>query len=1021
MSSINVPKPDAASMNGTCSSFGQLEQVAQPDKTCACSCTILHLEDNQLDAELVRCALGTAGISCHFIQVKDRHEYITALEFKNIDLILSDNTLPSFDGLSALDIAKKNCPEVPFIFLSGTMDGAHTAQSFQQGAADYVPKDDLTRLAPSIRRVIDAIRERGERRRAEAELDRFFSLSVDLLCVAGFDGYLKRINPAWEQVLGFSLERLQSQPLLSFIHPGDRDATSSQLAALQTHSQSASFESRFCRADGSHVWLQWNAMPLPDEQMIYASARDITERKKAEEALRLSEARTRAVIVSSLDCVITMNQAGRIMEFNPAAEKTFGYNRREALGKRMADLIHIPFSVGNPPEDLSRFLEKANGQILGRRIETTATHRNGSEFHVELAISQIDCEGDALFTACLRDITDRRRAEQEIQKLAAFPRLNPYAVLEIKGDGAISYFNEAALNMAKSLGQNHPSQILPTDSTAIVKSCLAFGQSRLRMETTFGTRILSWSFYPISAGGVVHCYASDITDKKRSEEQILEQAALLDKAQDAILVRDLEHRVIYWNQSCERIFGWTAEEVAAKNAIELTSKQDGPRFLEALQAVLGKGEWNGELHHPTKAGGEVIVESRWTLVRDAQGHPKSILVISTDITERRKFEGQFLRAQRLESIGTLASGIAHDLNNILAPIMMSVDLLQESLTDPRNARLLETLRTGVQRGAEMVKQILSFTRGQEGAKNLINLKHLVSEISKIICETFPKKIQVRTSTCRDLWAIMADTTQIHQVLMNLCVNARDAMPDGGTLTIQAENILLDPQFAECTADIKPGAYMVLTVSDTGSGIPPEIMEKIWEPFFTMKPQGMGTGLGLSTVLNIVKAHGGFIRTESKPGKGTQFRIFLPAAEAGTKVTATEQVSAPPMGHGQKILVIDDERAFQEITKAIFNKYGYRVLTASDGTEALALFAQHKDDIDLVMTDMVMPFLDGPATINALRRLDPNVRIIAASGLSENEHRAAELTNSTFLLKPFTTEKLLATVDRVLKSPAHVSN
>jgi CheY-like chemotaxis protein len=333
----------------------------------------------------------------------------------------------------------------------------------------------------------------------------------------------------------------------------------------------------------------------------------------------------------------------------------------------------------------------------------------------------------------------------------------------------------------------------------------------------------------------------------------------------------------------------------------------------------------------------------------------------------------------------------------------------------------------------MVKQILSFTRGKDGARCLINLKHLISEVSKIVQETFPKKIQVKTSTAKDLWTVLADSTQMHQVLMNLCVNARDAMPDGGTLLIQAENVTLSDRGSgngivhngtiplTDSKAVPPGSYLVLTVADTGTGIAPEVMEKIWEPFFTLKPQGQGTGLGLSTVLNIIKAHHGFIRTESEPGKGTRFRIFLPAAESAARGVAAESAVAPPAGHGENILVIDDERAFQEITKAIFNKYGYRVLTANDGTEAVALFAQHKDDIDLVMTDMVMPYLDGPATITALRRIDPNVRIIAASGLSENERLAHELPHTTFLLKPFTTEKLLATVHQALRSPVPVSH
>jgi hypothetical protein len=713
-----------------------------------------------------------------------------------------------------------------------------------------------------------------------------------------------------------------------------------------------------------------------------------------------------------------MDRQGRVVEFNPAAEKIFGYTRTEVVGRSLADLIIPPALRERHRRGLQAYLETGEGHILGRRIETTAMRRDGSEFAVELAISRVAFDGEPHFTACLRDITERKLAEAEIQKLAAFPRLNPYAIFEFSGDGSLSYFNDAALDIAKALGHNHPSRMLPADAVAVVRNCLALGQSRLRYETRLGGRTLSWSFYPISASGVVHCYASDITERKRSEEQIREQAALLDKAQDAILVRDLEHRIVFWNKSAERIFGWTADEVIGRNSIGLVSKQDGAEFLEALKTVLAQGEWSGELRQVTKSGGEVIVQSRWTLVHDSQGQPKSILVLSTDITERKQLEAQFLRAQRLESIGTLASGIAHDLNNILAPIMMSVNLLQETIGNESNARLLETLRTSAQRGAEMVKQILSFTRGQDGARILINLKHLVSEVAKIARETFPKKVQIKSSTPKDLWPVLADATQIHQVLMNLCVNARDAMPDGGTMSIQVENLLLDPHSADVAGDGRPGAYLVLSVADTGTGIAPEIMEKIWAPFFTMKPPGQGTGLGLSTVASIVKAHHGFIRTESEMGKGTRFRIFLPAAQTG-KVAAQEPATAPPVGHGENILVIDDERAFQEITKAIFCKYGYRVLTANDGAEAVALFTRHRDDIDLVMTDMVMPFLDGPATIHALRRLDPNVRIITASGLSENEQLAHALTGTTFLLKPFTTEKLLTTVNQVLHARREV--
>jgi PAS domain S-box-containing protein len=1110
-----------------------------PGSSCSSPCSILHLEDNRDDAELIRDTLRTEGVSCCLIQVKDRKEFVAALERRNFDLILADQSLPSFNGTAALQLARSTCPEVPFIFLSGTMDEARAAQSLHDGASDYVPKEELSRLAPTIRRAIEVVHERNERRRAEAERDRFFTLSVDLLCVLGFDGRLKRLNPSWEKALGFSMANFQSKPLLGFVHPQDRAATAGHFEKLIRKNQPVHFESRFRRRDGSCLWLQWNAIPLAEEQVIYASARDITgiknaqaalrqsekyfrslienasdiisvlnadstfryqspsvvrilgyqpgemtgtnaldylhpedrpriaailrqtlprvgriervefrfrhkegawrvleaigrvwedasgapcvivnsrditERNQSADALRLSEARIRAVVESSLDGVITMDQEGRVVDFNPAAEKIFGYPRHKVPGQPLASLI-IPAELREEYQrGFEEHLETGESQLVGRRIETIAMRKDGTEFPIELAISRIACPGAPHFTACLRDITDRKRAETEIQKLAAFPRLNPSAVFEFANDGSLSYFNDAALDIAKALGENHPSRLLPPDTVAIVRNCLTLGQSKLRYETQIGRRTLSWAFYPIIASGVVHCYACDITERKHSEEQIREQAALLDKAQDAILVRDLEHRIVYWNKSAERIFGWTAEEVAGRNALELISQKEGPEFLDALKAVLDTGEWNGELRQATKSGAEVILESRWTLVRNDQGQPKSILVLSTDISEKKQLEAQFLRAQRLESIGTLASGIAHDLNNILAPIMMSVDLLQETLVDQSHARLLETLRSSAQRGAEMVKQILSFTRGQDGGRALINLKHLVSEVSKIVRETFPKNIQVTTVNARDLWPILADTTQVHQILMNLCVNARDAMADGGALTIQTENLLIAPQGNDHAT--KPGSYVVLTVADTGTGIPPEIREKIWSPFFTMKPQGKGTGLGLSTVLTIVKAHEGFIQTESEMGKGTCFRIFLPAAEATTKVAAPHETAAPPTGRGERILVIDDERAFQEITRAIFVKYGYRVITASDGTEAVALFAQHRDDIALVMTDMVMPFLDGPATIDALRRLDPSIPIIAASGLNESEKFVESLADATFLLKPFTTENLLTAVNQALRS------
>jgi two-component system cell cycle sensor histidine kinase/response regulator CckA len=509
---------------------------------------------------------------------------------------------------------------------------------------------------------------------------------------------------------------------------------------------------------------------------------------------------------------------------------------------------------------------------------------------------------------------------------------------------------------------------------------------------------------------------NDITERKRAEEQIREQAALLDQAQDAIMVRDLDQKVLFWNKGAEHIYGWTAEEAIGRNVRDLIFKQRSEPFETALKTVIEKGEWIGEMHQTHRNGTSLVIESRWTLVRDEKGTPKSILVINTDITEKKRMESQFLRAQRMESIGTLAGGIAHDLNNVLSPILMAIDMLQMKTTDEASRKWLDVLRTNAQRGGDMVRQVLSFARGVEGERVALQPKHMIKEIIKILRETLPKSIEISFQIPNDLWIISADATQIHQVLMNLCVNARDAMPDGGSISITAENVFLDESYARMHIEAKAGRFVMVSVSDTGPGMTAEIQSRIFEPFFTTKEMTKGTGLGLSTALTIVKSHGGFINVYSELHKGSQFTIYLPALDKpGSAETGAAHVDLP-IGNGELILVVDDEESIREITRGTLETFGYKVLTASDGTEALALYADKKNEIAAVLTDMVMPFMDGPATIRALQRMDPNVRIIAASGLGAGQRGGEGALEgvSVFLNKPYTAEKLLKTLAQVLR-------
>ncbi len=621
----------------------------------------------------------------------------------------------------------------------------------------------------------------------------------------------------------------------------------------------------------------------------------------------MGDERMRAVVESALDCIISMGADGRVIEFNPAAERTLGYRRADVLGKSLASLIIPPRFRDAHEAGLRRYLATGTGRILGQRIEMPALRADGTEILVELAITRIGSETPAVFTGFLRDISDRKRDEERLRQLAS----------------------------------------------------------------------------------------------------------LLDHAQDAIILRTLDNRITFWNEGAARLYGWSAGEVMGRSALALFYKDPGA-FNLASERVTKDGLWVGELDKLVKDGGICTVESRWTLVRDAAGTPTSVMVIETDITDRKDLEQQFLRAQRVESIGTLAGGIAHDLNNVLAPIMMSIDLLRQTVTGEEDQELLDAIAISAKRGAEMVSQVLSFARGMGGRRIAVRAKHLIGDVERIVTDTFPKNIDIRTLVRPDMWTIVGDPTQLQQVLLNLCVNARDAMPDGGQISITAENTAVNEEDAG-PAGAAPGNYVCIEVEDTGVGIAPNVLGRIFDPFFTTKEIGKGTGLGLSTSLGIVTSHGGSLRVDSQVGRGTRFRILLPAQVDAPSESAELREPAPIRGNGETILVVDDEASIRQITAQTLEAFGYRVLTAADGAEAIAIYAEQHDTIAVVLTDMMMPVLDGASTIQVLLRMNPEVRIIAASGGTANRALASDSDKAVmqFLSKPFTAETLLAALQAVL--------
>ena len=510
----------------------------------------------------------------------------------------------------------------------------------------------------------------------------------------------------------------------------------------------------------------------------------------------------------------------------------------------------------------------------------------------------------------------------------------------------------------------------------------------------------------------------DITERKRAEMHSMQLASIVESSDHAILSITLDGIVTSWNRGAETVYGYTAAEMIGTPVARLIPARRLKEEAEIISKVR-RGESVSHFETFRVRSDDRMIEVSVTVspMRDLSGAVIGASQLARDISDQKKLERQFLRAQRMESIGTLAGGIAHDLNNVLTPIMLSLEMLRMVVPDDASREMLDTIQLSAQHGADLVRQVLTFARGIEGERLEVRVDHLVRDVERTARDTFLKYIDVRSSVATDLWRVIGDPTQLQQVLVNLCVNARDAMPDGGTLTITAANVTLDASDARLNIEATAGPYVLVCVEDSGTGISPGDIERIFEPFFTTKDVGRGTGLGLSTSLAIVKSHGGFLRVYSESGQGSTFTVYLPAhttVDTGEHATAV----SPPRGHGELVLVVDDEPSVRHVTQKTLESFGYRVMLASDGAEAVATYARHSDEIAVVLTDMMMPVMDGSEAIHRLRALNPAVRIVAASGLVNSGRATAEgLGLRQFLTKPYTASTLLSVIHECLHGTA----
>ena len=755
---------------------------------------------------------------------------------------------------------------------------------------------------------------------------------------------------------------------------------------------------------------------------------DITVQKSAEKRLRQLSS---AVEHSPVSIVIT-DPDGKIEYVNPKFTAVTGYSPGEAIGKT----ARILKSGDTPPEEYQHLWQLITSGVEWRG-EFHNRKKNGEFFWESASISTIfdDSGKIAHFVAVKEDITEVKQAREKLRLRESFLSAiteNQPGLLWLKDTkGRFLTVNKA---FATACGRSDPEQVrgltdldiwpkelaekyrdedqwvISSGNPSVVEEMIFVGNKNIWHET-FKTAVRDDQGRVIGTTG----YARDVSERKRAEQQLTESfnfnRKIISDAPVGIVVFKASGRCVLANENAARTLNATVSQIMEQDFRQIASWRTTGMLALAEEALATKEPRQCESNIVTTFGKEVSLVCHFSpFVQNGEPH---LLLVFNDVTEKKRLETQFLRAQRMESIGTLAGGIAHDLNNVLAPLLISVHLLSEKITDAEGRKLIAILEGNIKRGADLVKQVLTFGRGIKGERIMIQIKHVVREIKQMIQETFPKTIQLKMDVAPDVWKIFGDSTQIQQVLLNLCVNARDAMPAGGKLTIRLENTVLDETYAVANFEAKPGRFVVVSVMDTGAGMTREVQDRIFEPFFTTKEHGKGTGLGLSTTLNIVKSHGGFIHCYSEPGKGSTFRVYFPVGDAPDVEAAPAKKPGSLRGHNEMVMVVDDEEPIRNIVKQILERFGYRVLLAANGAEAVEFYAACHDEIAAVITDMAMPVMDGAATIAALKAIKPDAKIIASSGFDPGNK--AEDAAKYFIAKPYTAEAVLNILHEVLRA------
>ena len=1056
---------------------------------------ILNLEDNEKDTELIQAALEE-GMACEMTRVETEADFVAALDKPGFDLLLVDYSLPSFDGMSALEIARRKCPEIPFIFVSGSIGEDLAIEALKNGATDYVLKNKLSRLAPAVLRALKEAEESLERKRAEEALreseNKYRHLvenlgSEYLFYRLDMSGVITYISPSVTDMLGYSQQEVLSH-YARFLsdNPINEEVVRQTTMSIQGHQQPP-FEIEVVHNDGSVRWLEVTEYPVRNQDghvvAVEGIAKDITEQKNAEKSRQaslnflkimhkhteirplLEELAFEIKDYTGCDSVAirVLDEAGNIPYH---AYKGFSTKFVELEGPLSVKsdqcmCINVIKGTANPQlpfytkggsfymNATTRFLATVSEEEKGKTrnvcnkegYESVALvpFRSGDRIlgliHVAdhrenmvplKIVEQLERMALQLGTAFQRADAEAALRESEERYRMLFENSLDAVLLTIP-DGKIISASPAACRMFGrteeeicALGREG---LVDTNDPRLQKLL----EERSRKERASGELTFvrkDGSRFPGEVSSVIFkdgtgslrssMIIRDITERKRAEEALKasehQYRQLVDNSLVGVYKTTVEGKFLYVNEALVRIFECeNAEEMLLQPVgIRYRKPEDREAFLTVLKEK-GKVPYY-ELEVPTKSG------KLKTVVLSAALENSFITGMVIDISESKHLEAQLRHVQKMEAIGTLAGGIAHDFNNILNVIIgFGVMVLDKLEADSPSKVLMNEVLAAAERATALTKRLLAFSRKQLAEVKPINVNETVSGIQKMLVRTIGEDIDFQLELEDGNLQVMADAGQIEQVLMNLAGNARDAMPEGGRLTIGTSLQEIDDEYVAINGYGRPGMYALITVADTGSGMDAETQKKIFEPFFTTKGIGEGTGLGLAISYGIIKQHNGYLKVYSEPGKGTEFKIYLPLIDDAASMEKTTEAAVPVRGGNETVLVAEDDASLRKLSRIVLESYGYSVITAEDGEDAITKFMENREKIQLVILDMIMPKKNGKEVSEALRKVSPRIKILFVSGYTMNIIKNRELTEAgfDFIHKPVRPQDLLRKVREVL--------